>query len=77
MKWDLILITLIFIFLIVVTIVTLYIITTDGSQCLIDPLTYGVQKHSEQYGEMMCFCRYNTSQYSPVIVTSNGTIPLT
>jgi len=64
--------------LVIITAMALFIIKSEGTKCMANPLEYGVDKLGQQTNpSLMCICSYtNSSFYKSFIVESNMTYPI-
>ena len=72
---DLILIILIC-GLISVVVYGIHLMKTEGTQCIVSPITFGLDKLSKSYGDISCICNqgfsFNRTTISRVITWSGG-----
>lgn len=75
-KFDIILVGMFLIFIAIV-ITALTIIKMEGTKCMVNPIIYGIQGLEENYKKQVsCTCSVADPKFSPVLITSNGTIVL-
>jgi hypothetical protein len=66
----------VFVFLLIGLLV-LKTLNSEGAKCMANPLEYGVKVNSESVGsELNCYCFFNSSRLLPFGISLNGTIPI-
>ena len=62
-----------FIVLIVVLIVFIYKVNTDGAKCIANPLKYSITAMSERNeAQMSCYCQFDNIKILPLIANESG-----
>lgn len=53
------------------------ILKTNGSQCIVSPISYGIRQYEKNFDiPMSCVCSLYSSSYKSIMFTSNGSFAI-